>query len=176
MSPVIRTFRSPAYLLPLAVLVGVTAVSLALTRAGSGASATPQPSAVQPTATASASPTPTPAQPAASPADARRRGDLAALADLLETYRSRNGSYPTTQGYFNTVCTQAFDAGCLLTTVSKQLPATDGTHPYWYRSDGASYTLFAYADAKPAQDDCPSALPPALAGGPLICLNSGGGR
>lgn len=174
MSPVIRTFRSPAYLLPLAVLIGVTAVSLALTRAGSGSSATPQPSAVQPTATAPVAPTPT--QPAESSADARRRADLAALADLLETYRSRNGTYPTTQGYFNTVCTQAFDAGCLLTTVSKQLPVTDGTHPYWYRSDGASYTLFAYADAKPAQDDCPAALPPALAGGPVICLNSGGGR
>jgi hypothetical protein len=170
---VTRTFRSPAYLLSLAVLVGVTAVSLALTRAGSGASV-PPPSVVQPTATAPASPTPM--LPAESPADVRRRADLAALADLLETYRSRNGSYPSTQDYFNTVCTQAFDAGCLLTAVSKQLPVTDGTHPYWYRSDGASYTLFAYADAESAQDGCPAALPPALVSGPVICLNSGGGR
>jgi hypothetical protein len=129
---------------------------------------------VRPTATAVAA---TPTQPAQSAADAGRSADLATIGKVLETYKAAKGSYPTTELYFATLCQRAFDAGCLLTTVSKDLPVTDGATPYWYRSDGKTYTLFAHADAAPANNDCPSELPPALAGKPVLCLNSpGGGR
>jgi len=166
-----NTLRNPPYLLPLAALIAVTVISLAL------AQATSTDAVSTPRTVAQASATAVPATPAAaqSPADARRAADLAKVGDLLATYRSRNGTYPTTEKYFATLCQLAFDAGCLLTTVSKDLPVTDGATPYWYRSDGQSYTLFAVADAKADPDNCPAETPPTLAGKPLICLSSAGG-
>jgi hypothetical protein len=164
------TLRNPRYLLPLAALIAVTVISLALAQATStDAGSSPQ-TVARPTAVP-ASPTPV----AQSPADGRRAADLATIGDLLATYKSRNGTYPTTDKYFATLCQLAFDAGCLLTTISKNLPVTDGANPYWYQSDGQSYTLFAVADAKPDPDICPAEVPPALAGKPLICLSSAGG-
>jgi hypothetical protein len=167
-----NTLRNPRYLLPLAALIAVTVISLVLAQATStDAGSSPQTTA-QPAATVvPASPT----RAAPSAADARRAADLAKIGDLLATYKSRNGTYPTTEQYFSTLCQLAFDAGCLLTTISKELPVTDGATPYWYRSDGQSYSLFAVADAKPDPDNCPDEVPPTLAGKPLICLSSAGG-
>ncbi len=163
-----NSLRNPRYLLPLGVLIAVTIVSLALAQATTPDGGS-QPQVAAPTAAA------VPTAATESPADAARAADLATIADVLATYKSRNATYPTTQQYFATLCQLAFDAGCLLTTVSKDLPVTDGTTPYWYRSDGQSYTLFAAADASPDPDTCPAETPPALAGKPLICLSSAGG-
>jgi hypothetical protein len=167
----VETLRDARYVVPFTVLVGVIVLSAAL--------AGVQPAHMAPGLAASAPDTATnvsaPTQPALSPADARRTADLATLSDLLETYRSRNGTYPSTEGYTLTLCATAWDPGCLLASLSSHLPASDGTHPYWYRSDGASYTIFALVDASPNQADCPAPLPPALSGGPILCMNSPGG-
>jgi hypothetical protein len=82
---------------------------------------------------------------------------------------------PSTNDEFGTLCAQAFDAGCLLTTVVKQLPASDGASPYWYRSDGKAYTLFTRLQTAVEPDNCPAQVPLALASTPTYCL-SGGSR
>jgi hypothetical protein len=168
MRSVSETLRDARYVVPFTVLVGVVVVSAALAEA--------QPAQTSPglgaSAPAAATNVPEPTQ---SPADARRAADLATLRDLLEQYRADHGAYPTTEHYTVTLCATAWDAGCLLTTLSSRVPASDGTHPYWWRSDGSSYTIFAFVDAPPAQDDCPTELPKALAGGPVLCVNSPGG-
>jgi hypothetical protein len=167
----VATLRDARYVVPFSVLVGVIAVSAALARVGSAHTAPTLDTSVP----AVAPNVPDRTQPTQSADDARRTADLAALRDLLETYRSRHGAYPTTESYILTLCTTAWDAGCLLTSVSSHVPASDGPHPYWYRSDGTSYTLFAIVDAPPPQDDCPPQLPPALSGGPVLCVSSPGG-
>jgi hypothetical protein len=169
------TLRDPRYAVPFAVLICVIAVSAVLGRSTSSASG--EPAAAAPTAEATPVPTATPRGPSGEDAalDARRRSDLAAIAAALDTYRTRNGSYPSTQNDFATLCTQAFDAGCLLTTVTKQLPAKDGTYPYWYQSDGKTYTVFSRLQTAVADSGCPAVVPPALAGMPTVCL-SGGSR
>lgn len=166
-----ETIRDARYVVPFTLLVGVIVVSAALARVPLAQTA-PK---LDTSAPAVAPVAPNLAQPTRSPADARRNADLATVGDLLETYRSGHGAYPTTERYTMTLCASAWDAGCLLTSLSSRLPASDGVHPYWYRSDGASYTLYALVDARPEKDDCPSPLPPALAGGPVLCVSSPGG-
>lgn len=171
----IEVIRDAGYAVPFTVLLGVIALSAALARAPS-AQTTPAPDASAPaTAPVTVPDVATQTPPAQSAGDARRTADLATLSDLLETYRSRHGAYPTTESYTMTVCTSGWDPGCLLTSLSSHLPASDGSHPYWYRSDGATYTLFALVDAPPARDDCPPPLPPTLSGGPVLCVSSPGG-
>lgn len=167
----VETLRDARYIVPFTVLLGVIAVSAALARVGPAHTA-PR---LDTTVPAAAPNVPARSQATPSADDTRRTADLAALRDLLETYRSRNGAYPTTEDYILTLCATAWDAGCLLTTVSSHVPASDGQHPYWYRSDGASYTLFAIVDAPPDRGDCPSQLPQALSGGPVLCVRSTGG-
>jgi type II secretory pathway pseudopilin PulG len=175
MESVKAALRDPRYIVPLAVLICVIGVSAALGRSASNAAG--EPVASTPTAEATAAPTATPLGPSQEDAalDARRRSDLAAIAVALDAYRTRNGSYPSTQNDFATLCAQAFDAGCLLTTVTKQLPANDRTYPYWYQSDGTTYTLFSRLQTAVADSDCPAQTPPALANMPTVCL-SGGSR
>ena len=165
----------PRYTVPFAVLICVIAVSAVLGRSTSNAAG--EPAVATATAAATAAPTATPSAPSQEDAalDARRRSDLVVIATLLETYRTRNASYPSTQNDFATLCTRAFDAGCLLTTVTKQLPANDGTYPYWYQSNGKTYTLFSRLQTAVADSGCPAQTPPALANMPTVCL-SGGSR
>jgi len=116
--------------------------------------------------------------PALSPAtliDARRQLDLARVQEVLEAYRARYGAYPSTEGYFTTLCASGFDPACKLLEVARDWSPTDGYTPYWYRSDGRAYTLFSRADAVPASGDCAVATPPALAGGHVYCVSGGGG-
>lgn len=167
----IETLRDARYVVPFTVLIGVIVLSAALARVPS-AHTTPTLDTSVPTAVPEATAR---TQPTQSADDARRTADLAELRGLLETYRSRTGAYPATESYTLTLCATAWDAGCLLTSVSSHLPASDGLHPYWYRSDGASYTLFALVDAPPDRNDCPPQLPPTLSGGPVLCVNSPGG-
>lgn len=170
-----EVLRDARYAVPFTVLLGVIVLSAALASVPSAQTTPALDASVLATVPATVPGVATPTPPAQSGDDARRTADLATLSDLLETYRSRHGTYPTTESYTMTVCTSAWDAGCLLTSLSSHLPASDGPHPYWYRSDGATYTLFALVDAPPAQDDCPPPLPPTLSGGPVLCVSSPGG-
>jgi hypothetical protein len=116
--------------------------------------------------------------PALSPAaliDARRQLDLARVQEVLEAYRARYGAYPSTDGYFTTMCASAFDPACKLLEVSRDWSPTDGYEPYWYRSDGVTYTLFSRAEDLPPSGNCASPTPPALAGGHVYCVSGGGG-
>ncbi len=163
--------RDPRYALPFAVLLCVIGVSAVLGRTNSSASTAAATPAASATATAM------PAGPSAADValDARRRDDLASVAAALDAYRAKNGGYPSTNDEFGTLCARAFDAGCLLTTVVKQLPASDGTNPYWYRSSGKTYTLFTRLQTAVEPNNCPVQAPPALASTPIYCL-SGGSR
>lgn len=105
--------------------------------------------------------------------DARRQLDLAALRDALELYRRQYGAYPSTNDQLQTVCAVQWDAGCQLLFVTSKVHGSDGETPYWYRSNGRSFTLFSPAAIAPSKDACPAEFPARLAGGPLYCLLGG---
>ena len=168
-----RTFRDPTYLIALAALIGllVASVVLALTyssAAGGAPVAAVAPTPV-PTPAPTAIPTPTLAQVLL---DSRRALDLQQDATALEAFRASRGAYPTSENNFMTFCNFAFDPGCQLALVTKKISGGDGTYPYWYRSDGAAFTLFAQVETQPADNGCPAAVPPLLTGVPLLCINS----
>ena len=72
--------------------------------------------------------------------DARRQLDLGTLADALELYRTQYGAYPSTNNEFQTVCVNQYDAGCQLLSVTPKVSGSDGETPYWYRSNGRTFT------------------------------------
>jgi len=180
-----RMLRDPWYLMSLAVLFGVLAISLRFA-GGSSSASTPDPQAVaspaalDPTAvreltavsTLTAVPTPTLAQVQI---DARRAQDLETDSAALELYRARYTAYPSSEDLFMTFCSLAYDPGCQVTFVTKKISAGDGTYPYWYRSDGKTYTLFARVETPLADNHCPSELPPQLASLPVLCASAPGG-
>jgi hypothetical protein len=174
--------RDRTYLLGLAVITGVLAFSLAF--GGGSSSGTPQhevesPSATatvsspSPTATLSVPPTPTLTQLLL---DSKRAFDLARDATALELYRRRSGSYPSSNSEFTHFCTLAFDPGCQLLSVTTDFTGGDAIHPFWYRSDGKTYTIFAQAEGAVADNNCPPELPPALTDVPVLCVGGGGAR
>lgn len=128
-------------------------------------------------ASPTSSPAPTPGLDAVL-VDSRRILDLATVRDALELYRERSGAYPSTAGDFSTLCVRAFDAGCLLLSVNPSLPASDGSRPYWYRSDGTTYMLLAVTETEPEPPSggCPTDIPAALTSGPVYCVGSGSGE
>jgi hypothetical protein len=167
--------RDPWYVVSLAVLFGVIAVSLGFA-GGSSAASTPNASPIP--STGAIDPTPAaepPRAPAQAALDARRAEDLDADAAALEIYRTRNGAYPSSEENFMTFCKLAFDPGCQVIAVTTKISAGDGTYPYWYRSDGKTYTLFARAEAESADSRCPSELPPQLVSAPVLCVSAPGG-
>ena len=157
-----RMLRDPSYVVSLAVLFGVIAVSLGFA-AGSSSASAPSPSAV---------PSPTLAQVLLV---SRRALDLSADAAALETYRARYDAYPSSEGLFMTFCNLAYDPGCRVISVTEKISAGDGTYPYWYRSDGKTYTLFAQVETPLANNHCPAELPPLLASLPVLCVSAPGG-
>jgi len=165
---VIDAVRDPRYVLPLALLVAIIVVSAVLRTSPSGEASKATPAA-------------TPA-PVRTPGldeqllDSHRAFDLAAIAQTLEAYRAQNGAYPSTGADVQLLCAVGDNVGCVLRSYNRSLPASDGIFGYWYRSDGAAFTLYAHADIKPATDDCPPPLPAALAGGYVLCVNSKGGN
>jgi hypothetical protein len=126
-------------------------------------------------AQAGPSPTPTPSPtPADAPAvraqrDERRQLDIARIAYILEGYRARLGSYPSTGGVFQTLCAYGdLDAGCALLDVAPSLPEDPLGDPlkngYWYASDGQKFTVFAIKEGDVAANlaSCPFYDPDAL--------------
>ncbi|HEY7801176.1 MAG TPA: hypothetical protein VIE40_00750 [Dehalococcoidia bacterium] len=104
--------------------------------------------------------------------DARRELDLGTALDAADAYATLFGAYPSTGGQLATLCASPADAGCAIAKYASNLSVSDGQFPYWYASDGRSVTLLARVQTAPDQDDCPSELPPALAGVPVACLRA----
>jgi hypothetical protein len=175
------TLRDPLYSAAFATLVIIAIAAGAIAAADRTSGATPGDAPV-PAATATVRPASTPRPvPTATPAeniwaDSQRLLDLANVRDALQTYRARNGAYPSTDGDFSTLCARSLDAGCLLLSVAPDLKAGDGDEPYWYASDGATYTLLAVVSAQPETSGCPADLPAELRGRPVACVSTGGAR
>ena len=169
-------FRDPIYVAATAGLVILAMGAGAMSFRSHGPVQSPSSAAV--TSIASSTPVSTPAA-ATTPAysdvllDARRQLDLGTLADALERYRTQYGAYPATNNQFQTVCFNQFDTGCQLLSVTPNVPGSDGETPYWYRSNGRTFTLFAPAAIAPSKDACPAEFPAALGDGPLYCLLGG---
>lgn len=102
--------------------------------------------------------------------DARRELDLGSALDAANAYATLFGAYPSTGNQLATLCGSPTDAGCVIAKYATNFSVSDGQFPYWYASDGRSVTLLARVQTAPTQNDCPSALPPALVGVPVFCL------
>jgi hypothetical protein len=109
-------------------------------------------------------PSPTPADAAAvrSQRDERRKSDITIIAYILQGYRARFGSYPSTGGGFQTLCAYGdLDAGCALLKVAPALPEDPLGDPlkngYWYASDGQRFSVFAIKEGETASNlaSCP---------------------
>jgi hypothetical protein len=170
---VLTTFRDPRYFGPFAALIGVIVLSAVLAGRSGGASAAPS------AATATAAP-----RVARTPGadeillDSRRFIDLNKLADTLKTLRQKDGAYPATDGVYKPICFAVGDPTCVLASLAGKVPASDGQYAYYYRSDGATFTLVAHTQVWPQQDNCPADVPAAFDGGPVLCVTdaTGGAR
>ncbi len=161
----LKTFRDPRYFGSLAVLIGVIALSAVLAARSGGASAAPQ--AATPTAAARVVRTPGADEILL---DARRFVDLSKLAETLKSLRAKDGVFPSTDGVYKPVCFAAGDPTCVLPSLAGKIPASDGQYAYYYRSDGATFTLVAHTQVWPQRDNCPADVPAAFAGGPVLCV------
>ena len=135
-----------------------------------GGEAAPGESTAAPSPTATVPPTPNATDPVT--LDFARALDLNAIRDALIDYEVRNGAFPSTGGALTTLCATKNDRGCALREVNAGVPFNDGVAPYWYASDGGTYTLVARA-ALPQGDTsrCPDALPPELSDTPIMCTS-----
>ncbi|HYM15787.1 MAG TPA: hypothetical protein VEZ14_09515 [Dehalococcoidia bacterium] len=151
-----RALQDPRYVLPLCALISVTLISVLAAAASLARAGVSHPAAASTGVT-----------------DSQRLQDLASVRTALSIYREQTGVYPSTVGRPTTLCAQPDDAGCLLRRITRALPVSDGTTPYWYASDGLRYTLFARADAADAHHACASPVPAELAPGPVLCVTGG---
>lgn len=173
-----KALRDPLYAGSVAALVVVAVIAASLMLFSGESSAEPQ-------AVVTPSPTNTVAPPQATPtrtatpsygdilADTQRLLELAKVRDALASYFDENESYPSTGGEFETVCEEAIDSGCALREVDSDVPSGFQDEPFWYQSDGASYTLFARVAVAQAESNCPDEIPPALEGGNVACIEEG---
>ena len=173
MEPWAVLLRDRVFAGALAGLMVLAAVAGVASRADSAAESTESaPTATATLARPTGTPTATPTQ-GEIVQDSRRRLDLARNAEALELYHKQRGSYPSTTDEFQTFCSKQWDAGCQVLSVTSDISGSDGETPYWYRSDGASYAMFAPSQTPPDGDACPNELPPALADEPVFCLIGG---
>jgi hypothetical protein len=164
------------YVASLAALVAILLVAtltLATTGSQGDAQVVASPTAAPATPTRVApAPTPTPDR-AAGALDFGRALDLGRISDALSVYRTRYGAYPYTAGAVTAVCAQGSEAACALFAIDPELPVDDGLSPYWYASDGASYTLVAVAALpQPDTSACPATLPAGVS--QVMCVRVGG--
>jgi hypothetical protein len=115
--------------------------------------------------------------------DEERLRELEDLFDALILYRQENGTYPDTGNNLQTACVyQDLDALCPVgaaagLTPNQMLdPRGDGTtYGYWYRSDGATFTLFALFEGDPpANATCSDEDKALFERGNPACLSGGG--
>jgi hypothetical protein len=101
----------------------------------------------------------TPAPPGAAERDAERRIELTRLAAALVDYKTKNGSYPSTNDNVQTAC--IYEESDVLCRFKAQLGKEALVDPfgdpfeygYWYASDGNSFTLYAALEAAPGPGD-----------------------
>jgi hypothetical protein len=157
--------RDPRYTLPLAMLVAVIIISAAM-GAGPGAVDSAVPSLPYVPRQDAAAPTASPELVR----DYARASDLGALREAaLASYR-RTGAFSDTRGGVVELCSEPAGTACALLE-ARGLPSDDGTHPYYYASDGLTYAVFiARAEVQGDETPCPAALPPDLANTALICV------
>jgi hypothetical protein len=166
-------YRDPAYLIGLAVVTGVLVFAVAFgSGSSSGASGSSAADRTAPAGAAVPANTPTREQAIL---DSRRAFDLKRDAAALELYRARFGSYPSSDNEFTHLCKLAFDPGCQLLSVTQDFASEDELYPYWYRSDGAGYTIFAETETVFPNNNCPTELPPLLTDVPVLCVHAGEG-
>lgn len=77
--------------------------------------------------------------------DDQRREDLERIREGLEEFYRARGALPDTEGGPQTLCVYPdLDVGCALGDVLQPIPSDPGDHGgYWYRSNGAEFTLYA---------------------------------
>jgi hypothetical protein len=100
--------------------------------------------------------------------DARRRQDLATVAQALVAYGANHGAFPQALGV-QSLCRYPADAGCSLKEeldVIPHDPIPDGT--YYYQSDGKTFILFAVMETASDRTGCPSPLPSEMSQVPNI--------
>jgi hypothetical protein len=109
-----------------------------------------------PSPTAGAATATTVSEPGEDQRDVTRQQDLAAIAAALTQYEGDNGSFPTTDGNVQSLCAFENDGGCELSEVLDPIPGDPlgdpGTNGYWYRSDGATYTLWAQRETDQGEE------------------------
>ena len=86
--------------------------------------------------------------------DGKRRGDLLLLLDAAGRVKARDGSYPSTTGNVQTLCTyKEIDAGCKIQAVAGGDAIVDPLKiGYWYSSDGRSATFYASLEGTAPND------------------------
>ncbi|MGB2696095.1 MAG: glycosyltransferase family 39 protein [Dehalococcoidia bacterium] len=118
---------------------------------------------VLPTPTATLPP-PTPAPAETHARDQQRREDLAAIANALDQYYVRHGTYPLAQGLQSFCIYVGLDAGCKAAEVLDPLPQDPlSDRTYWYLSDGKTFTVFALMEDAVGPSQCPESVPAGLA-------------
>jgi hypothetical protein len=167
-------WQDRTYVASLGVLLAVIVVAGAFVLAGgsSGEAESPLQAGAIATPISSAMPT---ATVDAATLDFARALDLLAIRDALSAYHEEYGDVPDTGGEVVTLCEEPDDAACALSDFNDELAFDDGVSPYWYASDGATYTLIARAaEEQPSGQSCPSRLPAALSDGPVMCMTGEG--
>jgi hypothetical protein len=174
--------RDPWYALSIAALV-LIAVAAVVVRVTAGTSpdvravvSTATPRATEAVATATAAPTETPDADSVQ-LDFVRALELGTIRDALTAYADDNGAFPSTNGELVVLCDADGDGpGCVLTAYNTGVPFNDGLSPYWYASDGVTFTLVGIAALpQPSNGDCPAELPSALSNAHVMCMNGGQG-
>jgi hypothetical protein len=103
--------------------------------------------------------------------DARRQLDLATDRDALLAWATIYGAFPDTGGTLTTLCDNPRDAACPVAGAATDMPVGDREFPYWYASDGSTFTLLARVQTPPARDDCPPRVRDVVGDTPVFCLN-----
>jgi hypothetical protein len=89
--------------------------------------------------------------------DEKRRGDLLLLLGAAGSVKARDGSYPSTNGNVQTLCTyKEIDAGCKIQALAGGDGIADPLKTgYWYSSDGRSATFYASLEGSaPSDQQC----------------------
>ena len=113
-------------------------------------------------------PTPTPPPPTPDPTEAlgrdeQRREDLASIAEALQAYYERHGSYPLAEGLQSFCAFRDLDAGCKVEEFLDPLPHDPSSdRVYSYLSDGRTFALFALLEGSGSPSQCPDFVPQAL--------------
>jgi len=109
----------------------------------------------------------------------KRQVDLGSIEAALAEYRSRKGTYPSTDGKTQSLCFyDGLDAGCGLKELRGELPFDPlGRHNgYWYISNGQKFTLLSdwEGDADPPSGSvCPIGLLGSTEDRLILCAGEG---